>query len=360
MLGVILYHTAAAYSYFSPYWPVQDRRNFLGDGLRELLVVFIMPFFFFAAGYFVLPSLRKNSLLMFVWKKIKRLGIYWIFAVLIVIPFFQSKQMVITGGYFDYWINYLLSFRDAQVGPLISGQPNNMHFWFISLLLYVYKPSLPPLLWFGLLTFAVDFVFLLSIPDSNWVVIPNVLQFNLNQLPIMVLYFGFGMYAARKEWFMKNDIPLKLHHGLSVSLLFTLAYFLIGQEFFKNIGVSNTLSPALLFCFSFVRSFLLLSYLMTALSLANKYFAGKNMVLHELADVSYEIYLVHLYIVVAFQMLSAGFASVPVIVTIPAIFLASTGISYVLGKLTLHKFPKISAAVMFVLFLVMPVIFGPD
>ena len=43
MLGVILYHAAAAYSYLSPYWPVQDGRNILGDGLRELLVIFIMP-----------------------------------------------------------------------------------------------------------------------------------------------------------------------------------------------------------------------------------------------------------------------------------------------------------------------------
>ena len=137
MLGVVLYHSAAAYSFLSPYWAVQDTQNILGDGLRELLVVFIMPFFFFAAGFFVLPSLRNDTTLQFIWKKIRRLGAYWIFAVLIIIPFFSSKTSEWTGTYFDYWIGSLLSARDARAGPMVLGQPNNMHFWFISLLLYV-------------------------------------------------------------------------------------------------------------------------------------------------------------------------------------------------------------------------------
>jgi peptidoglycan/LPS O-acetylase OafA/YrhL len=66
MLGVVLYHSAAAYSFLSPYWAVQDAQNLWGDVLRELLVVFIMPFFFFAAGFFVLPSLRNDTTLQFI------------------------------------------------------------------------------------------------------------------------------------------------------------------------------------------------------------------------------------------------------------------------------------------------------
>lgn len=382
MLGVIFYHTAAAYSYLSPYWPVQDGQNIMGDGLRALLVVFIMPFFFFIAGYFVLPSFRKNSLLNFIGSKIKRLGGYWIFIVFIVLPFFNSKSIPFTGSYFDYWINSLSQFRNIQVGPLLHGLYNNMHFWFISLLFYVYilfgvmyrlagafrkkkpinpidgKLTLSNLLMFGALTFSVDCLFTALFPDANWVIVPNIIQFNINQLPTMILYFGFGMYARNQEWFSRNELPLKLHQWLSVAFLFTLGYFLLGREFFRNIAVSNTLSPLFLLCFSFLRSFLLLSYLMMFLSLAFAYCSRKNKVLHELADVSYEIYLVHMIIVVAFQMMFAGFTSIPAPVKIIVVFLLSTMTSYLLAKFTLHKFPKASAVAMFILFLVMPLIFN--
>jgi peptidoglycan/LPS O-acetylase OafA/YrhL len=384
MLGVILYHSGAAYSFLSPYWAVRDAQSIAGNGLRELLVVFIMPFFFFAAGFFVLPSLRNYSILKFIWKKFKKLGLYWIFAILIVIPFFSSKTTEWTGTYFDFWIGSLLSFRDARVGPLVSGQPNSMHFWFISLLLYVdilfvfvykiisrfRKPepirtpggklTLSRLAWFSLLTVAVDYAFLLFIPDSNWIIVPNVIQVDINQLPIMILYFGFGMYARDKGWFANDPLPLKLWHWLGISFLATAAYFLLGQEFFTTIAVSNTLSPVYLFCIAFVRSILLVSYLMTAMSAAGLYFKRRNAVLSELAGVSYEIYLVHLFIVVALQMMFAGLPAIPAAVKISVVFFLSTGISYVLGKFTIHKYPKISAVAMFLLFLVMPILFGPD
>jgi glucan biosynthesis protein C len=384
MLGVVLYHSAAAYSFLSPYWAVQDAQNFLGDALREWLVVFIMPFFFFAAGFFALPSLRNETTLQFIWKKIKRLGVYWIFAVLIIIPFFNSKTSEWTGTYFDYWIGSLLSFRDARVAPLASGQPNSMHFWFISLLLYVdilfaaaYKiiirlqkpePIHPPaekltlsrLAGFLLLTSVVDFIFLLYVPDANWIIVPNVIQVNVNQLPIMILYFAFGIYARDKGWFTNDPLPLKIRHGLGISILATAAYFILGQEFFTHLLVSNTLPPVYLFCIALVRSVLLLSYLLTAIAAASAYFQKRNPVVNELAGVSYEIYLVHLFIVVAFQMLFAGLPAIPVAVKIPAVFTLSAATSYVLGKFTIHKHPKISAAVMFILFLVMPLVFGPD
>lgn len=384
MLGVVLYHSAAAYSFLSPYWAVQDTQNILGDVLREGLVVFIMPFFFFAAGFFVLPSLRNETALQFILKKIKRLGVYWIFAVLIIIPFFSSKTTEWTGTYFDYWVGSLLSVREARVGPMLAGQPNSMHFWFISLLLYVdilfaaaYKiiirfrkpePIHPPaekltlsrLAGFVLLTTAVDFLFLIFIPDANWIIVPNVIQVNVNQLPIMILYFAFGMYARDKGWFTDNSMPLKLRYWLGISILATAVYFILGQEFFTHLLASNTLPPVYLFCIAVVRSVMLLSYLLTAIAVGSAYFSKRNSVLNELAGVSYEIYLVHLFIIVAFQMVFLGMPAVPVAVKIPAVFILSTGVSFVLGKFTIHQHPKISAVVMFILFLVMPLVFGPD
>ena len=384
MLGVILYHTAGAYSFLAPYWPVQDKQSFIGDGLRELLVVFIMPFFFFIAGFFTLPSLRNNTIMNFIWNKFKRLGSYWIFIILIVIPFFIWKQLQLSGNYFDYWLSSLLSFKDIRVGPLTPSKYNHMHFWFISLLFYIFilfglfnkiasvyhgkkvidknkiykNMTIFVLLTFGLLTAAADYIFIIFFPDSSWIVIPKVLQFNVNQLLILVLYFGFGVYSKYKEWFIKNDLPFKLNQWISIALLLTILYFIIGHDVFKNIDISNTLSPIYLLFFSLVRSFLLLSYLIMFLSLAMKYFIRKNTILTKIADVSYEIYLVHIFIVGGFQVMFKRYASIPVVVKICTIFIIATFISYFFGKYTLKKYPKISTVVMFILFFVLMVIFN--
>jgi peptidoglycan/LPS O-acetylase OafA/YrhL len=384
MLGVVLYHSAAAYSFLSPYWSIRDAPDMAGDVLRELLVVFSMPFFFFLAGYFVLPSLRRDGFWAFLWKKAKRLGVYWLFVVVVVVPFFNSKLTTVTGSYGEYWIQSLLRFQDARIAPLDSGQYNNMHFWFLSLLLYVYvlfgavytlartmrkerpaesagsKPFWAPVLGFGLLALVVDFLFLSFVPDADWIIVPNVLQVNVNQLPCMILYFGFGVYAASREWFAADDPRMRLRYWLPVALLLAAAYLGIGGDFFRNIAASNALSTVYRLCFSFVRSFLLLTGLMAALAAGRKYFSVKNPVLHELSDVSFEIYLVHLFVVVAFQALFAGIPALPAAGKIAAVFLLSTGASYLLGKFAVHKHPKISAAVMIVLFLVMPLVFGPD
>ena len=384
MLGVILYHTAGAYSSLSPYWPVQDTQSIIGDGLRELLVVFIMPFFFFIAGFFAVPSLNTNNIKHFIAKKFTRLGTYWIFIILIVIPFFAWKQLQLSGNYFDYWLSSVLSFNDIAIGSLDSGKYNHMHFWFISLLFYVFilfalfykiadlfrfkkaadknnsdkKMMLSVLLIIGLLTVAVDYVFLLLFADSSWVIIPQILQFNVNQLLIMILYFGFGAYSGYRGWFIKNDMPFKLNQWILIASLLTILYFVIGQDFFKNIDTSNNLPPIYLFSFSIVRSFLLLSYLMMFSSLAVQHFNKKNIIVKKIADVSYEIYLVHIFIVGGFQMLFIRFVSIPVAVKICAVFILSTFISYFFGKYTLYRFPKISAGAMFILFFVLMVIFN--
>ena len=383
MLGVILYHAAGAYSFLAPYWPVHDTQSFIGNALRELLDVFIMPFFLFIAGYFVLPSIRNKSFTAFIVNKFNRLGIYWIFIVLFFLPLIWWRQLQLTGNYLDYWLNTLLSFKNISVGPLPKIY-NTGHLWFVSLLFYIfilfgalYKLSIKyfvkknniksnsykeinisNLLILGLLTALVYFISILIFPDSSWINIPMILQFKITQLLILFLYFGFGVYSRYREWFIQKDIPFNLHIWISLALLLTILFFIIGQNVFNNIDISNTFSPIYLLIFSLVKSFLLLSYLILSLSLAIKHFNKKNTIIKKIADVSYEIYLVHIYLVGALQMILTRFGMIPVAVKIFIVFIIGTFISYIFGKYTLYKFPRISAAVMFILFFVLMVIFN--
>jgi hypothetical protein len=211
-----------------------------------------------------------------------------------------------------------------------------------------------------LIAWALDFAFLLVVPDVNWVVVPNVVQFNINQLPILILYFVFGAYAGGRGWFREIRLPGTPAGWLAAAAIGTAAYFVVGGEFFGRLAASNTLSPWYLLAFSFVRSGVLMVYLLAVLSAGATYFSRKNSVLHELAGVSYEIYLVHIFIVIALQTALAGMPAIPGGLKILITLIGATGISYLLGKFTIHKFPKASAAVMCVLFLVMPMLFGPD
>lgn len=71
MLSVVLYHAAGAYSTVASYWPVHDGSSIIADGIRELFDVFMMPIFFFLAGYFTFPSLNRQGTLKFLTGEIK-------------------------------------------------------------------------------------------------------------------------------------------------------------------------------------------------------------------------------------------------------------------------------------------------
>ena len=74
LLSVILYHAVAAYSTMVPWWSVHDGTSVLADFVRKVFDVYMMPVFFFVAGYFALPSLQKKGLGSFIRDKFKRLG----------------------------------------------------------------------------------------------------------------------------------------------------------------------------------------------------------------------------------------------------------------------------------------------
>ena len=63
MICVIIYHSAASYSIESLYWTIQDPiKDIFSDLIRYFFDIFIMPLFFFIAGYFGIKSLQKHPI----------------------------------------------------------------------------------------------------------------------------------------------------------------------------------------------------------------------------------------------------------------------------------------------------------
>lgn len=389
LLGVILYHAASAYSVMGAgFWPVQDSTNFPGSTINNLTDVFIMPFFLFIAGYFALPSIKNKSLAGFFMNKFRRLFLYWIIIMVIFLPiiwYFMFKLNVMNFSFLTHWLNSVTNIQDISNtnDKMLITRNLPMHFWFISFLFYVFivfgivyklfckffanktdsdnktdkNISILHILASGILISLIYFIFILIYPSMNWIIVSKFLQVQTNSMPILILFFCFGVYSNYKGWFVKNNLPYNIKIWTIISLIFTALFLTVGNEFLNNIMISNNLPVWYLLIFSFIRSFLLMSYLMLTITIAVKYFKIKNILVNKFSNVSYEAYIVHVFPLIFLQGFFTSFTMIPIIIKILVIFILTSIISYFLGKYTIHKFPKIVGAIFAVIFILMLVLY---
>jgi hypothetical protein len=373
MLSVILYHAVAAYSTATPHWSVHDGSSMTADMIRHLFDVFMMPVFFFVAGYFALPSLTKQGPWKFLKGKFKRIGIPWLLAILIIVPLLQhvlQKKADMAHPlppFWQYWIAYLKSFGTLQIGLWTAERMSQMHFWFLSLLLaffivftlvYVvgnrnlepsggspikepasHKSILKTLFVTTVLASLGYFIVLLMTPDMSWVTINLLFQFQPGSLVLYIAYFALGVLANSKEWFAGDEFPSRLSIWVPITILLTAGFFIIGQDIFANPSTSHLLFPGLLLSFSFVRSFLCLAFLVTFIGYARKYWNCPSRFNHALAANSYNIYLSHIFFVTFLQDVLMIWPGGPPMAKAGIVFLVVLPISYVISRL-IDRFPR--------------------
>ncbi len=374
MLSVVLYHTAGAYSTVAPYWPVHDGSSVIADGIRELFDVFMMPVFFFLAGYFALPSLYKQGILRFLTGKFRRLGVPWLLALFVIIPMslyftrVKANPDLVHQPFWQYWMTYLADFGTFRVGLLSVDKTNQMHFWFLSLLLTFFtafglfhavrsripgtssgtspikepgskKSILKFILLAGLLGSAGYFAVTLMTPDMSWLTVDLLWQFQPGGLVLYIACFALGVFAYSRQWFVGNRFPDHLSILVPIGLSLTAAFFLVGQDVFAHPLDSNLLPIGLLLAFSVIRTFLCLTFLVVFVAYARTYWNRLSVFNQKLAENSYNIYLVHLFFVVPLQNMLMIWPGGPAIVKAAIVFLLVLPISYGLSRL-IERFPQ--------------------
>jgi glucan biosynthesis protein C len=364
---VVVYHSVAAYAIVAPHWTVHDTNTFAADIIRELFDVFVMPVLFFAAGYFALPSLEKKGVWEFLKDKVQRLLVPWALAVLIILPLALYDQPVKpVRPFWKYWLNYLSSFevrlRFTQTPVGITTQAI---YWFISLLfaffllfalIYVLarrgrggavlpaprtpasgRSVLVALAAFGLLTFAAYFILLLFVPDSSWFTLYMFLEFQVTRLVPFAGYFAFGVYAQSRGWFADGKPLGSLTLWGALSAVLAVAYLVFGQPMFADTAGTANLTVGYLLVFAFLRSFLLLSLLVVFASFGVRYWNRTSSLDRQLAAASYNIYLVHFFIVVGLQAALLKWIGGPVPVKIAFVFLAALSLSLAFSRWVLAR-----------------------
>jgi glucan biosynthesis protein C len=373
MLSVVLYHAVAAYSTLTPHWSVHDGSSMTADMVRQLFDVFMMPVFFFVAGYFALPSLMKQGTWKFLKGKLRRLGIPWLLAILIIVPLLQHVLLRKADmghsvpPFWQYWIAYIKSIGTFQIGPYTAERMSQMHFWFLSLLLTFFialvlfqvmrnkgldpsdsspiktlasnKSILNAFLAVAVLTSLGYFIVILFTPDMSWVTIALLWQFQPGSLVSYIACFVLGCFAYARQWFAGNEFPNRLFIWVPIGVVLTAGFFIIGQDVFAHPLTSNKLAPGLLLAFSFIRTLVWLAFLVIFIAYARRYWDSPSRLNQAVSANSYNIYLSHIFFVTFLQDVLMVWPEGPPMIKAGIIFLVVLPISYGISRL-IDRFPR--------------------
>ncbi len=379
MIAVVIYHAVGAYASVAPYWGVHDGVSVIANGIRELFDVFMMPVFFFVAGYFALSSLQRKGAGTFLKGKFRELGFPWLLGTLLLIPIAQHEaaQNATTNGasipFWRFWLDYLQQIGQLQVAPR-SGA-NQLHFWFVSLLLVFFigfvlwrrmarpvggkdtaatVPTTAPaiiktLIGVSLLASLGSFAVVLFIPSAAWVKLDLLLEFQAVSLILYIAYFVLGIMAANGQWFAHHQFPGRLAVWVPLGLVLMAAFLVLGEGEFTYATTGIRSSPLVLLAFATVRTFLCLAFLVTLLSLSMQYASGPSKWVQNLSYHSYNIYLVHIFFVAALQDTLVMWAGGPPLAKAALITLVALPLSYGTSKL-IKRFPYVVIGLVLMLF----------
>jgi hypothetical protein len=116
-----------------------------------------------------------------------------------------------------------------------------------------------------------------------------------------------------------------------------VVYLVFGQPMFVNTAGTAHLTVGYLLVFAFLRSFLLLSLLVVLVSFGVRYWNDASGLNRQLTAASYDIYLVHFFIVVALQAALLRWIGGPVPVKIAIVFLAALTVSFAFSRWVLAR-----------------------
>lgn len=380
VLLVVVYHSVAAYALIAPHWSVHDTNTLAADIIRELLDVFIMPVLFFAAGCFAIPSLERKGLGDFLRDKVERLLLPWALAVLIVLPLALYDQPVKpVRPFWRYWLTYLGSFQTRlRFSQVPVGITTQAIYWFLSLLFVFFllygvvyallrrwrsraalmvvsrtistSSVLAALLSFGILTSVAYFLLLMVIPDSSWFTLSVFLEFQVTRLVPYAGCFALGVYTQSRDWFAGGKPLGSLVLWGVASALLGAAYIAFGQPMFADTAGTVRQTIPYLLVFAVLRSFLLLTLLVTLVWFGVRFWNSARALDRRLAAASYNIYLVHFFIVVMLQAALLNWIGGPVAAKIAIVCMVTLGLSYAISRWVLEHHSRAFALAVLGLF----------
>jgi glucan biosynthesis protein C len=387
VLLVLVFHSGASYGSMVNFWPYHDPNPMeLVDILMLLFDVFMMGIMFFIAGYFALPSLQKRGGGNFIKDKFKHLGIPWLVITVLVLPvldyihyYTQSLESgLLPRSYALHWWLSMKKIAEFSIGPMRMSEYLNMtehyyqrYVWFLSLLflflivfwlLYearmkwtqVSQPSIQEktilngsvprtLALIGILNillFALAKLLTASLDNPfymGWFSLGNLVQFETAKLAFYVPYFGLGIYAYSKKWFVsEKDFGKPWVWGL-------ICFFLMVVNMLVGRSLSRAAEPSIELQVAFVILYPLwtFSFLGMFIAFATRRWNYVTPFNRELAANSYNMYLAHYIFVMTLPLLLSGWTGIPSLIKFGIVALATILFSYGISKFVIQPAPRL-------------------
>jgi hypothetical protein len=380
VLGVVVLHAACAYATIIPWWSVLDSdRRQIFDLLIIVLDVYQMPVLYFVAGYFALSSLQRRGIGGFVAAKLKRLGVPLLLVGILFVPIMpyigyslRTDQAV---GFFAYWRAQMITAADwhwvhittPEIAMRHAQDYSQWHLWFISLLLIFFMltaivaKALPQLMQrrrvpeaegnalilTSVVVTGVASAVLMGLvhrvsPDWTWAKIGGFVLVQPTRIPIYIGFFILGFYASKRNWFRSPFFPISPWLWLSAASI--LVFLLLGV--LKTIGDRPAPIPwDLALTHSGLRVFSALALLCFFLSAGLRWGQRPTATWRHLHPASYDIYLIHLPIVVIFQMISL-YIPIPAGAKFLLIALFGIVVSWSIGHIIIKSYPWLAAGLL--------------
>lgn len=208
-------------------------------------------------------------------------------------------------------------------------------------------------------------VFVNMIPSpyfDPWVIIAGVLQFQVWRLSVYIIYFALGVYAFSRNWFVNgNHFPGHPLLWISICIILGFGFGAVVIKVMSNSSnlISNKISTGLIIPLMLLRSFLRETLLIAFSSIAFRYWNRPNKINETLAANSYNVYLVHLPLVIALQWLLFNLLGASSLVKFGIVSSLSFLVSYAISKYAIKPHPRLSVAAVMVIFLLMVIFVYP-
>jgi glucan biosynthesis protein C len=197
-------------------------------------------------------------------------------------------------------------------------------------------------------------------PDP-FVIIAGVLQFQAWRLATYIIYFALGVYAFSRNWFVKdNNFPGHplIWIAICIILCFGLSLIVILSNLLSNMESIQTYS-GLIITVMLLRSLLRETFLIVFASIAFRYCNRPHIINETLAANSYNIYLVHLPLVVVLQLFLVNLVGASSLVKFGIVSSLSLLMSYAISRYAIKPHPRLSVVAVLVLFLLMVIFVYP-
>ena len=361
VLFIVLLHAACAYAFAIPWWHARDALNQGFDLLIFFIDPFALPVLFFVSGLFAEPSYERHGRTGLLRGKLRRLGLP-----LLLLPVFYLPGMVYVGylhrtadpvPFFDYWLHWVGTMSDwnfvlltsMETGARYLDACSPHHLWFIFMLLVFFagyallrpwfrgteerQVTRRTLAWAWLLLAAGYAAANLLIQDWAWARLGPFILFQPARIPLYLGAFLFGIYA-RPHVARRESLPGSPYLWMP---LFPVLFIVLLVTTGKDVPTSP---PPLHMAaaWGLLRAGMLLSAVCLAVGGGYRFLRTASRWQRSLNASSYDLYLLHMPVVVFSQALLLAVA-LPTPLKMTLAFLVPSVLCWTVSRQVLARFP---------------------